>query len=418
MLDRTRPPAYSQTFNLHIPQAKTESKNHTKFHAIKAGKQPVSRIEIIFPKGGSYYDPLPGMAYLTNKMLTYGTTSRNHHEIAEAFDRYGAFVKVNPSFDDPTLELFALNKSAVDVIPVLSDIIRHSVFPADEFELVRKISAEQIRIQNARNNVIASKLFRNTLFGDSHPYGQVMKPEDLDALEPQMLRAFFQQQCGEYEIIVTGDFDDSVLELITENLAFSRPAEENKAFTLPPESGTSVYEEKESSLQTSLRIGRLLPHKSHPDYIPLRICLHALGGYFGSRLMKNIREEKGYTYGIYASMVPLHFASYLVIGSDVQKANRIDAISEIYREIRLMQDEPLHENELQMVRNHMLGSFQSDLSSPFALSEKFKGVYLFGLDYSYYDEYIETIESITPQHIREMAQKYLDPDTMTEISVG
>jgi predicted Zn-dependent peptidase len=134
--------------------------------------------------------------------------------------------------------------------------------------------------------------------------------------------------------------------------------------------------------------------------------------------MKNIREEKGYTYGIYASMVPLRFASYLVIGSDVQKANRTDAINEVNREIRLLQDELLREEELQMVRNHMLGSFQSDLSSPFALSEKFKGVHLFGLDYSYYDRYIETIETITPIHIREIARKYLDPDSMTEISVG
>ncbi|MCA6078992.1 M16 family metallopeptidase [Fulvivirga sedimenti] len=418
MLDRTRPPAYSQTFELHIPRAKSELRNQTNFHAIAAGKQPVSRIEIIFPKGGSYYDSLPGLAYLTNKMLTYGTPSRNHHDIVESFDRYGAFVKLNPSFDDPSLELYCLNKNAGDVIPVLADIIRHSIFPDEDFALVQKISAEQIRIQNSRNSVLASKLFRSTLFGEGHPYGQVMKPEDLDMLDARQLRAFFMEQCREYEIIVTGDADESLTRLLGDQLAFSKPIKDDRLHDIPEPKATSVYQEKENSLQTSLRIGKLLPHKSDPDYIPLRICLHALGGYFGSRLMKNIREEKGYTYGIYASMVPLRFASYLVIGSDVQKANRTDAINEVNREIRLLQDELLREEELQMVRNHMLGSFQSDLSSPFALSEKFKGVYLFGLDYSYYDRYIETIETITPQHIREMAQKYLDPESMTEISVG
>ena len=418
MLDRTRPPAFSQTFELDITQAVSEIHHQTRFHWLPAGNQPVFRTEILFPQAGSYQDHKPGSSYMVNKMITYGTASRSHDEITDIFDNYGAFINVNPSFDDPSIELYGLTAHAAEVLPVLADIVRHSVFPDREFELVRNISAEQMRIQNARNNVQASKLFRKTIFGDSHPYGVVMTPEDLGNITAGDLREFYHEHCRNFEVITTGNLTDELRHLLINELGKSIPARPPKLLDIRETDVADVYEPKAASLQTSLRIGKVLVHKSHEDYIPLRICLHALGGYFGSRLMKNIREEKGYTYGIYASLEPLQQVSYLVIGSEVQKDHRQDAINEVIREIRRMQQEDLPESELQMVRNHLLGSFQSDLSSPFSLADKFKGVYLFGMDYSYYDRLFHAIQTITPQTIREMANKYLSVDSLSVVSVG
>jgi len=417
MLDRTIPPASAHTFELNIPQAQTEQRRDTLFHWISAGKLPAYKLEVLFRSGGSFFDPQPGTAYITNKMLTYGTNSRSHAAIVGTFEQFGAFVKVNPSFDDPSISIYGLNHNAAEVIPVLADVVRNSVFPDEEFELVRRISIEQLHIQNSRNSVQASKIFREALFGKDHPYGRVMGIEDLEQMKGENIREFYHSFCGDYEVITTGILDKELKDLITGHLdgsSASRPTGEQET----AEFASKIYREKEKSLQSSLRIGIVLPHKSSPDYIPLRICIHALGGYFGSRLMKNIREEKGYTYGIYASMIPLRHASYMMIGGDVQKEHRQDAIDEVYHEIRRLQDENIPERELQMVRNHLLGSLQSDLSSPFSLAGKFKGVHLFGLDYSYYDQLIETIQRISPDTIREMAVKYLPVNQLTEVSVG
>ena len=417
MLDRTKPPVFSQTFELTIPRATTEKRNGTLFHWIQAGKLPAYKVEVIFRSGGSFYDDLPGTAYLANKMLTYGTIARSHAEIVGTFERYGAFVKVSPGFDDPVISVYGLNHNAEKVIPVLADVIHQSTFPGKEFELVRKISIEQLQIQNSRNGVQASKLFREALFGKDNQYGRVMQVKDLEELRPEHIRDFFKSNYKNYEVLSTGIFEPSLKSLLEGELAGGVSESPIDDYELP-DSVSQAYHEKEKSLQSSLRIGKIMPHKSHEDYIPLRICLHALGGYFGSRLMKNIREEKGYTYGIYASMVPLRHASYMVIGGDVQKEHRQDAIDEVYKEIARLQQEPIAERELQMVRNHLLGSLQSDLSSPFSLAEKFKGVHLFGMDYSYYDKLIDSIQTISAEHIREIAVKYLDTASITEVSVG
>ena len=417
MLDRTKPPVFSQTFELSIPQASTEKKDGTLFHWIHAGKLPAYKVEVIFRSGGSFYDDHPGTAYLANKMLTYGTSLRSHKDIVGTFDQYGAFVKVNPGFDDPEISIYGLNHNAEKVIPVLGDVIHHTTFPSDEFELVRKISIEQLQIQNSRNSVQASKLFREALFGKENQYGRVMEVQDLEALKAEQVREFFNSNYQNYEVLSTGLFDAALKSLLEDELSGGKSSAPVDRYEIP-EYVSQVYHEKEKSLQSSLRVGKIMPHKAHEDYIPVRICLHALGGYFGSRLMKNIREDKGYTYGIYASIVPLRHTSYMVIGGDVQKDHRQDAINEIYKEIRRLQQDVIPERELQMVRNHLLGSLQSDLSSPFSLAEKFKGVHLFDMDYSYYDELIDTIQTISADHIREIAGKYLAQDSITEVSVG
>jgi predicted Zn-dependent peptidase len=418
MPDRTQAPPGTLDFSFIIPEAVSTKVGETPVHVIQAGKQPVIKLEVVFRAGGSIHDSLKGQSFMTNKMLLHGTASRTTDDISEQLDRFGAFVRLVPSFDDPIIELYCLTKHLDEILPILQDIIANSIFPENEYELVRDITVENLQIQNSKNNVLASKSFRNRLFGSNHPYGKVLEATDINALSAEDLRQFFSKQLSTYELIVTGDVKDVQLASIEKHLCFSSAySETTQSYEVDTLKG-EFYDEKENSLQTSLRIGALMPHKSHPDYNQLRICLHALGGYFGSRLMKNIREDKGFTYGIYASLVPLVHRTYMMIGTDVQKASRDEAISEIYKEISRMQEEPLPAGELEMVKNHLLGSFQSELDSPLALSSKFKGVYYFGLDYSYYQRLIDTIRDIRAADIQDMAIKYLQTPEFTEVSVG
>ncbi len=417
--DRTRPPAYSQTFEIDIKEAETTYFGQTPVHVIKAGDQDVVKLEVLFPGSGSRLDQKKGESYLTWKLLAQGTTTRSAEDIAGLFDQFGGFTENFPSLDTPSFTLYCLNRHLDNLLPVLADVVRDAAFPQDEFQLNQDIIREQLRIQNNKNNILASKLFREHLFGEDHPYGKVMKEEDLDALNQEDVQKFYSGHGKQPEILVSGKLSDDQIRKIGEHF-YTSEERSNSGFEAGTASGSPAdfYLEKDKSLQSSLRIGLQTIPKNHPDYLPLRIATHALGGYFGSRLMKNIREDKGYTYGIYSSLVSLEKTSYFIIGSDVQKEFRENAVEEIHKEIMQLSDHPLDVVELQMVKNHLLGSFQSSISSPFALADKFKGVHYYGLDYSYYQHFMQKIQEITAEEISEVMQKYLHPDNMLHVIVG
>ena len=159
-------------------------------------------------------------------------------------------------------------------------------------------------------------------------------------------------------------------------------------------------------------------NKSHPDYPGLKILNVILGGYFGSRLMKNIREDKGYTYGIHSSVNSLALGGYKVISAEVSRVNIRKAIDEIYREIRILQTTPVGDNELDLVRTYMAGEMVRMFDGPFAVAESFKSVWEFGLDYEYYYRFAEIVKTITPEEIQQLANDYYNIDDLYEIIVG
>ncbi len=417
--DRTRPPAYSQTFDISIKEAETFHFGSTPVHVIEAGDQEVVKLEVLFPGAGSRVDVKKGASYLTWKLLSQGTSSRNAEEIAETFDQYGGFTENSPSLDTPSFTLYCLRRNLTDLLPVLQDVIHNPSFPEEEFALTKDIVREQLRVQNDKNSVLASKLFRENLFGDDHPYGKVMKEEDLEMLENDDISAFHAQYGMCPEILVSGKVSGKDIDEIGRMLGTDRERSiPQVAFPDSVNNSTTHIFEKERSLQSSLRIGLRTIPKTHEDFIALKIATHALGGYFGSRLMKNIREDKGYTYGIYSSLVSLEHDTYFLIGSDVQKEFREDAMREIHREIRQLADEPLMVSELQMVKNHLLGSFQSSITGPFALADKFRKIHYYGLDYSYYQQYIRKIQDITAEEIQQVMHTYLPSEKMLHVVVG
>ena len=176
--------------------------------------------------------------------------------------------------------------------------------------------------------------------------------------------------------------------------------------------------EKPDSLQSSIRLGRRIIHKTHGDYIGLVILNELFGGFFGSRLMKNIREEKGYTYGVHSSIISNIYDNFWVIGTDVKKEFVKDTIEQIYLEMDRLGSDLISQEELELVQNYMLGHFVSSLETSFALADKFKNIHFFGQDYSFYDQYVDTINSITPEHLIELASTYLKPAAFKKAVVG
>ncbi|MBK7132383.1 MAG: insulinase family protein [Bacteroidales bacterium] len=176
--------------------------------------------------------------------------------------------------------------------------------------------------------------------------------------------------------------------------------------------------EKAGTVQTSVRIGSATINKRHPDYPGLKVLDAVLGGYFGSRLMKNIREDKGFTYGISSSLTSLDLAGYKVISTEVGKKNCHKAIDEIYKEIRLLQSEPVKSGELDLVRNYMSGELLRMFDGPFALADSFRSVWDFGLDNSYYYRLADKIKTIGQDEIMHLANTYYNTDDLYEITAG
>jgi zinc protease len=158
--------------------------------------------------------------------------------------------------------------------------------------------------------------------------------------------------------------------------------------------------------------------RSHPDYPGMAVLNTLLGGYFGSRLMSNIREDKGYTYGIGSAMVSLREAGYFFISTEVGADVTTAALDEIYKEVKRLQDEPAGEDELSTVRNYLSGTFLKSIDGPFALIDRFKTLTLSGLGYDYYDRYLQTVQSISPAQLQELALRYFNRNDFMELVVG
>jgi predicted Zn-dependent peptidase len=181
---------------------------------------------------------------------------------------------------------------------------------------------------------------------------------------------------------------------------------------------SSVKKEKKDAVQTSIRIGKKLFTRNHPDYLKFTVLNETLGGYFGSRLMKNIREEKGLTYGISSQIAPMLQEGYFVIGTDVKKELASKALEEIYNELEKLQNEPVGDEELQTVKNYMIGSYSNSITTPFSLANKFKTLHFNGLSYDYYDNYMTAIQKVNAKDLMQMAKKYFDRTSFTEVLVG
>ncbi|HRH66403.1 MAG TPA: insulinase family protein, partial [Bacteroidia bacterium] len=182
--------------------------------------------------------------------------------------------------------------------------------------------------------------------------------------------------------------------------------------------GQKQFIEKEGAVQSAIRIGRRLFNRNHPDYPGMAVLNTVLGGYFGSRLMSNIREDKGYTYGIGSALVSMKQEGYFFISTEVGADVTVPALTEIYKEIDLLKTELVEEEELAMVRNYMRGTFLKGIENAFHLADRFRSLHLHGLGYDYYQKYLEKVRTIQPDEIKALANKYLDSGAFYELVVG
>ena len=419
MLDRLTPPPFQRntSFNLIKPiQVHLPNGLHIQF--VSGGAQEVVRVELIF-QAGRWFENNWGVSHFTSNLLSKGTNSKDSFEIAQSFDQYGAHLEVAPSLDVTSFSLYSLVKNLKPVLQLFQEIIMEPTFPEQEIKQGKSIFLQNLKVNNEKTSFLASKLIRKNLFGEDHPYGKDLEEGDVSILDRNQLVTFHKQFFKDVQIIVSGKIDDPIQRMIIETfsgLDHAKLNEKNRVCGIQRTQET--YLEKEGSSQTSIRLGKKSLARSHPDYVDLLLLNHILGGYFGSRLMKNIREQKGLSYGISSSIHALKHDSYVVIAADVNKENRQLATQEIRNELGILRSEKIEDEELNTARYHFIGSLQSEITTPFAHAEKLKTILLNNLHPQYYQNMIDRISVITAGELRLTAEKYFSAESFIEVAVG
>lgn len=423
ILDRTAPPEFRTIDQIEMTRAnKHVLPNKVELYEINAGTQDVIKVELLF-EAGSRLQKEPLLAYSVSSLIPEGTSKLSSQEVSEAIDYYGAFLQADVERDYATITLFTLNKYLKDVLPVFKEVVCDAFFHEDEIETFVQNEKQKYLVDTQKVSILARKYFNEMLFGSSHPYGYNTKYEDYDKLNRNSIKAFFDKyyNSGNCRIIVAGKVADKERKLISESFGKAWGVNEKVASGSVITSNVKEKQrliEKDDAIQSAIRIGRIMFNKTHEDYFGMQVLSTVLGGYFGSRLMANIREDKGYTYGIGTGLISLKESGCFVISTEVGIDVCDKAIKEIYFEIRRLRDDLISEDELELVRNYMMGVFLKNVDGAFALSDRLKSLLEYHLDYTYYDNYIKKIKTISSAELRELANKYLQQDDLLELVIG
>jgi zinc protease len=424
LLDRSIPPLIKLQDEFNIRHAdKAILDNGISLYSVSAGFQDVIRVEFLFPNP-QFNPQKPLTVNATHRLLNEGTSKHNAQQLADMVDYYGSFYETDQSADYCSVVLLSLNKHLEETLPIVYEIVTDAVFPDHELSVFKQNNKQRLVVENERVNSVARKKFNEMMFGANHPYGFYIKPEHYEAIQRDDLKQYHKKHytASHCTIIVSGIVNKKAIKAI--NNVFGKKEWLGESYHLKSNYSAEVFKEKKvfvqkaDALQSAIRVGKLMFNKKHPDYAGMQVLNTILGGYFGSRLMKNIREDKGYTYGIGSALVSMQHEGYFFITSEVGVEVTNATLDEIYKEIKTLQTEPVPNDELTIVKNYILGSFLKSIDGSFNLADRWKSLMLYGLDYDYYDKYINTVKNITSEQLLLLAQKYFDESSLYELVVG
>ncbi len=426
MIDRTVAPEIKLPIDLNLvlpPVKKYTLSNGVEVYALDMGSEDVMMVNWVF-YAGSAYETKKGVAAAANFLLKNGTSTKTAFEINDQFDYYGAHMSRNCYSETSELTLHCLSKHLDNLLPVVSEMISDSVFPAEELHIYKQNAQQRLRVNLRKSEFVANRLIDAYIFGEQHPYGKYNNMEDYAAIEREDLLPFYANyyQKGQCVIFAAGKIPYTLISQLEKHfgsLPLRRldPSVPQK-WPLQPAAEKKVRHINDpDGVQAAIRIGRHFPNRHHPDFQKALVLNNIFGGFFGSRLMANIREEKGYTYGIHSYLLNYTTESGWMISTEAGRDVSEATIKEVYKEMQSLRQEPVEEEELMMTRNFMIGSILGDLDGPFQVIGRWKNLVLNNLDENYFYRQIEIIKTISAAELQELANKYLQPGEFYELSV-
>lgn len=405
---------------VEMPRTKVHHTNNgVAIHTLPSDDFEVVRFTFVFHAGTSMQHR-PFSASATANMLGEGCTLYNAQQIAEHLDFYGSNYDVNVDRDYIYISFCSLRKFFDQTAHIAEQLILHPTFPEHELAIYCSKRKQGLKVERQKIDMQSRELFGQALFGKHHPYGASADEERYDDLRREHLQELYDElyTADNCFMVCSGKIDRSVMQTLS-NIAEQLPRGQREEITFPPtETTKQCRRDIEGALQSSIRIGRLLFERTHPDFVGMQVVATILGGYFGSRLMQNLREEHGFTYGVMAAMVNFDKEGYFAIATQVAREHRDEALTEIYAEIERLRHEPISEDELQMVKNMMIGEILRILDGPFGIADVTIENIMCGMDNTATEQSVETIFAITPERVMELAERYLAHEDLIEVVVG
>jgi zinc protease len=413
-MDRVTPPLFKKSllFTLPNPERITLNQGAEIIYLPSSLSQAV-KIEFVF-QAGKIHEPALGVAQFTTQLLDKGVLGKKANDIANALDYYGAHLESNAGFDFVSVSLYCLKKDVKHLLPLFIQLLTEATFPEDELETYRNIFIENLKVNLEKNSFLASNEIRKTLLG-SHPYGLSVSEKNAAEINIDHLKSYFKDFYRPHKIFIVGDIETDDLKRLSDYSY--KPQGRNIPGKLTETNKSARSDVKgPNHTQASVRLGQITIDRKHPDTAGLALINHILGGFFGSRLMKNIREEKGLTYGIHSGIQHLVNTSWLTISADVNAEKVDEAIYEIQKELAALSNFNDLE-ELTLSKNHLTGSFQNDNSTIFSIADRIKNISLNNLDQNYYQDLINSIDLQKLSDIQALSSRYLNPETFSIVVV-
>ncbi len=397
--------------------------NGVPLYLLDSTDKGVVRFDLLF-KGGYAVQNKPLLAMFTNRMLREGAGSLSAAEISHRLDYYGAWIDMYSSQNCNHITLFTMSKHLVPLLDVLEDMVMRPLFPQDNLDTVRNNNKSHFSINSRKVDIVSQRYFENSLWGEEHPLGHIVEEADYDGITRDDIIDYYNSYYGSRNcsMFVSGSVNDEILAVITRCFGNAEWGCANECTSVQLALPSSMPGRRSipvpGTMQSAVKIGLMVMDADHPDFYKFRFLTVLLGGYFGSRLMSNIREENGYTYHIAAELDAYGPRNAFMISSETATTYVEPLIKEVYGELERLVNEPVCEEEIELVRNYIMGELCREYEGQSARTEVFVNAWLSGVEFSSVNRYIDEIKSVTPEQLQSLAREYFKKENMIEIIAG
>lgn len=419
MINRTIPPALKAIDHIEfIAPKKHEISPFANLYHTKEVPDDTCRFDLYFDAGKCR--GLKGIPNFVNGLLLSGTSEKTSVQIQEEINGKGGFFESGVSMENSVISIYCLRENFSFIFDTIVDAIKNVAFIEKEVKEFLHDAKQKLKINFGKMSYLAQVEFQRTLFASDEYYSNSLVLNDFDTITRDQLIQFHESHYlkGLSKVVVVGNIEEDVISKVIDECKEitlqTSPTFEN---TIENKKG-EFYLEKDDAIQSAIRLGRILFNKKHPDYLDFLVLNTIIGDYFGSRLMANIREDKGYTYGIGSMLAEVNEFGYFLIATEVRKDVRANTLDEVKFEFNRLKNELVSEGEMELVKNYMLGQLLKSADGAYAMTDLFLSAEAQGKDLDFYNDALHAVRSITPERIKELANTYLNWEDFTVISIG
>lgn len=420
---RQDPPAINLAGELPVPNhKKIELGSGVTLHLLPEEETIGFRLDLYF-SGGIKDNQLPTTANATFSLMTEGTLDKSSKQIHDSLDFYGSFIEKDVAYNYSKFTVFGTEPYFKDIFILIKDIITNASFNEKEIDLYISRHKQRLLVDLEKTGTLAKRAFAKFFWGNNHPLGNLSEIEDYDNYLNRVSLVDFHNKLikrGLHQIVLSGCCSDKIINTIKE-INFYNDAKATEYGDILsnhiPQKGLTFIQ-KDHSIQAAIHMGTELINRKHPDFANMQLVSTLLGGYFGSRLMKNIREEKGYTYGIGCGLQSVADKGVFSIRTEVLNDKWQDTLACIDYEIEKLKKELVPQDELQTVKNYMCGNMARLFDGSFSHADRLQMLLNENLDWSYFTNYLNAIKNISVEDVQQLANKYLNSESFTIVVVG